>query len=46
MKEKVLRIKIIRAMLDNKITVGEAVFMQGLSGQALYGAALSKGIIQ
>jgi hypothetical protein len=46
MKEKVLRIKIIRAMLDNKITVQEAVAMQELSGQVLYGAALSKGIIK
>jgi hypothetical protein len=46
MKEKVIRIKIIRAMLDSKITVADAVAMQELSGQALYGAALSKGIIQ
>jgi hypothetical protein len=45
MKEKVLRIKIIRAMLDGKLTVSEAVSMQELKGQALYGAAMDKGVV-
>ena len=45
MKEGKLRCKIIKAMLDEKISISAAVAMQRYSGRALYYKAQKHGIV-